>query len=266
MTRPFAAVALLVLAIGSGSASAQSISTSKGLRALPLTTGYKQEAQFAAAERIAEDVARELLADATAREAALGTVPGEVAGLNEQIRREQAGYERARASFAESDDKYRRDLAAFEQRQTALAADIDRQREQAAALKAQPATAAAAAEFARLNDWARQLAGQRADLETEGQRLLAERERVEAERTRLAAQRVAAEARLKERRDQTVGDAGARQQQRAEVYRQLRVVVDYLRRVRADASKLDGRARASSATLEEAEARLLRFEQGQAAK
>lgn len=268
MTRPFVSAALLAvsLALVAGAASAQYVNTSKGARTLPLTTGFKKASQYADAARVAEGIAQDLLADAAASEKTLGTTSVDVAGLNEQIRREKAEYERAQASFDASSKKYLSELAAYQQRQEALAADIRRHGEQAAAHRNQPATDNYNTEAARLSEWAKQLNNQSAELQAEGQRLLGEHERVEAERTRLAEKRVQAEGKLKGQRDQTMQTASARQQQRAEVYRQLRVVVDYLRHNLAEAGKLTGRTPDRSLTLEQAEARLQRYESEKAAK
>jgi len=268
MNRPIASAALLTLALtfAPGTVCAQSISTSKGEHALPLTTGYRLPAQYAEATRIAETAARELMADAAASEKAMGASLRETAGLNDEIRREKAEYERAQASFDASNKKYLSDLAAYQQRQTALSADIRRHGEQAEALKRQSEGAAYASEAARLNEWAQQLGSQRGELEAEGQRLLGEHERVEAERARLAAKRAVSEGKLKGQRDQTVQNASGRQDKRTEIYRQLRIVVDYLRQIRNEAGQLNGRPPARSTTLEQAEALLQRFERDKSAK
>ena len=264
MTRPLATLSLLVLALALAAAPvvAQEIRTSQGLRTLPRTAGYSSEAQYRQAARTAEGIVFELLQDVAASESARSATTEDVTALSERVKRENADYERAKATFDQADQKYRTDLNSFQQRQAAMEAEVQQQRNQAAVLQALPSAQRDFAEVTRLNNWATQLANQRTALESERQGLLAEHDRVEAERAKLAKQRSDAEAKLRGQRDQTVQVTSAAGKKRAEAYRQLRVATNYLRRVREESVKVTKASLGKSAALEQAEAKLLRYEGG----
>jgi hypothetical protein len=264
LTPPLLALAL-ALAF-SAPLQAQQVVTSKGVRTLVRTDGFKDIAQFQQAQRLAEDVALEVLQDVAANEGARGSAAGQATGIADRAKRANADYAAAKAAFDLRDQQYRSDLASYEQRQAALGSDIERQRQQAAVLEALPSAQRDYAEVARLNDWATQLANTRTQLEAERNRLLASHDQVEAERSKLAQQRVDAENKLKGERDTSAVQFEQAQAKVKAAYGNLRVVVNYLTQTREQQRQLTGSPAARSEVLEKANAKLRVYESGQSGR
>ena len=256
---------LLALALATALSAplwAQQISTSRGVRTLPKTDGYRTEQQYRQAALAAEDVILEILQDVAASEKARGAATGSAAGIAGDVKRTNAELAAAVAAFDEKDKKYRADLSAFEQRQAALEADVLRQRQQASVLEALPSAQRDHAEIVRLNDWAVQLGNTRKQIEADRARLLADHQAVEEERARVAQQRTAAEAKLNNSRSGTIGAFDQAQTQRAAAYRNLKTAVNYLRQVRDAEAKLTKVPLARSEVLESSMQKLRAYESG----
>ena len=235
---------------------AQQITTSKGVRTLTRTEGFKAEIEYRQAERVASDIALEVMQDIANAERARGSASGQATGISDQNKKANADYTAAKTAFDAMDQAYRNKLAEFTSRQAAFNQDVQNQHAQAAVLEALPSAQRDHNEVVRLNDWAAKIGTTRTQLENERNALLAEHDRVEAERAKLAKQRADAEGSLRGQRDTTVSQLGSSKAQLKAGYDNLRVVVDYLNRVRAQQQQLTRKPPARSEILEQADAKL----------
>ena len=257
MTRlPPTLLALSLALAFAAPAWAQQITTSHGVRTLTRTSSFKAEIEFRQAERIASDIAVELMQDIARAEGSRSTASGQATGIPDQVKKANADYTAAKAAFDATDNAYRSNLASYESRQRALAQDAQNQHNQAAVLEALPSAQRDHAEVVRMNDWATQIGNTRKQLESEGAALLAEHDRVEAERAKLEKQRVETEKALRGQRDTTVSQLGQANTQLKTGYDNLRVVVAYINDVRAHQQRLSGKPPARSAILEQATSKL----------
>ena len=241
---------------------AQQITTSKGVRTLTRTEGFKTEIQFRQAERIASDIAYELVADINASETSRGEANTQVTDITDRAKKANDTYTAAKAAFDAKDQAYRASLQAFELRQATFANDLNNQRAQAAVLEALPSAQRDHAEVVRLNDWAQQLSNTRTQLEGQRSSLLAEHDQVEEERAKLAKQRGDAENSLKGQRDSTVAQLGQAKSSLKASYTNLRVVVNYINQVREQQRALTHNEPARSEILEQATTKLRLYEAG----
>jgi predicted nucleic acid-binding Zn-ribbon protein len=250
---------LLALALAlafSAPVCAQQVVTSKGVRTLTRTEGFKAEIEYRQAERVATDIALEVLQDIANAERARGSASGQATSITDQNKKANADYTTAKAAFDAMDQGYKSRLADFERQQAAFVQDVQNQHSQAAVLEALPSAQRDHNEVVRLNDWATKIGNTRTQLESQRTALLAEHDRVEAERVKLAKQKADAEGSLRGQRDTTVSQLGASKAQLKTGYDNLRVVVDYINRVRARQQALTGKPPGRSDILQQAEAKL----------
>ena len=206
--------------------SAQQLITSKGVRTLTRTDGFKAEIEYRQAERIASDIALEILQDISTAERARGSASGQATGIAAELKKANADYAAAKAAFDSMDQAYRNNLAEFERQQAAYTQDLQNQRAQAAVLEALPSAQRDHNEVVRMNDWATKISNTRTQLEGQRTALLTDHDRVEAERAKLAKQRADTEAGLRGQRDTTVSQLGSSGAQLKTAFDNLRVVVD----------------------------------------
>jgi chromosome segregation ATPase len=254
---------LLALALATAVAApawAQQVTTSKGVRTLMRTDGFKSEWQYRQAARAAEEVLVEIMQDINASESARGTANADAAGFEAKVKKANQDYATAQAAYDKHSQQYRDDVAAFEQRQSALTAERQQLRADADAQLAKAEVDRDYAVTARLNERAARLNQTQAQLDGERARLAADRERVEQERANLAKQRTEAEAKLKQSRDATVGDMKSSATSRVTAYRNLNTTVSYLRKVRDGQAVLSGKPASRSDILDQATDKLRRYQ------
>jgi len=250
---------LLALALAlafSAPVCAQQVVTSKGVRTLTRTEGFKAEIEYRQAERVASDIALAVLQDIANAESTRGAASGQATSITDQNKKANADYTTAKAAFDTMDQGYKARLADFERQQAAFVQDVQNQHSQAAVLEALPSAQRDHNEVVRMNDWAAKIATNRTQLEGQRTALLADHDRVEAERARLAKQKADAEGSLRGQRDTTVSQMGTAKSQLKTGYDNLRVVVDYIKRVRAQQQTLTGKPLGRSGILEQAETKL----------
>jgi chromosome segregation ATPase len=253
-------IALALAVAFAAPVDAQQISTSKGVRTLMRTEGSKDESQLRQAALSAENVAIDVMADIAVSERARGGIATTGTSVADRAKKANAELTAAKAAFDAMEQGYRSSLAAFEQRQTAFAADVENQRQQAAVLEALPSAQRDYAEVTRLNTWATELGNTRTQLEQQRAALLSDHDRIETERAKLAKQRADAEAALTKDRDSAMGQYGQAQGKLVEDYRNLRVVTNYISRVREQQRVLTGSVPPRSEVLEQANAKLRAFD------
>src|SRR5689334_8549684 len=89
---PSTLLALALALVFSAPVCAQQVVTSKGVRTLTRTEGFKAEIEYRQAERVATDIALEVLQDIANAERARGSASGQATSITDQNKKANADY------------------------------------------------------------------------------------------------------------------------------------------------------------------------------